>query len=246
MNAVELFARSQSAKTEGPELCHWCGSSCNKMWVHDDLGMKIYRPGPAINDVVGIPDLKRTTAKRPGDQFICIGCWLYRRKRITITFLSGRQVDRKEACNYSWWITEEGAWGLEQADAEEIYLRLLNPPHRFVLSLLDHYGDQNLLHLACGNDHIEIKADTPLTYTLNNKAMKYTVYELEEAMKHGTDGKSPGVRALLEFFGPSYRSLVTADEVVAEEKRNRGRPSIKKQPPDDKPIRRVVTNRSGM
>lgn len=230
ITAPSLFALAQSTLNDGADRCHWCGSPCPRQWPHDDRSTDPFTP-------------RRSTAKLPGNTYICRGCWLWRRKRVTVTFLSGKQLDRREACDHSWWIVEEGAWGVSKEDNEEVYLRLLCPPVRFTLCLLNQYGGQNLLHLAHVNDNYQVKADTPLYYTLNNTKMEYTVYELEEALKHGTDGKHPGVRALIDFFG-HFQISSGANQETIEVKRNRGRPP-KRETPDDKPIRRLITDRSG-
>jgi hypothetical protein len=44
--------------------------------------------------------------------------------------------------------------------------------------------------------------DTPLDFTVNNIPHIFTVYDLQEAVKHGSTGKEPGARVLIKMLGP--------------------------------------------
>lgn len=246
LTAPQIYAlannSSQREATTGLDCCHWCGSPCEKKWPHDDPGLTPFYLTPVNEDSAITAHRIRTTAKFPGNKFICLGCRIYRFKRTTINFMNGEFKDGKEACGHSWWADLSEAKALTKECNEQIYPKLLEPPHQFVLSLTDQYGGYNYIHLAIANNHTEIKADTVIHYTLNNKPMEYTVYELEQALKHGTEYKSPGVRVLVDFFGP-YDKLKENQE-QAEVKRNRGRPG-KTEKIDARPLHRTVTGRSG-
>lgn len=242
--APQLFAISQGNNhIAGDDRCHWCGSPCPRKWPHDDAGTNLHYVAPINTDPSSNLYRKRTTAKCPGNSYICIGCSIYRRKRVTVNFMGGGLKDRQEPRHHSWWVDTTGGWAVNKQCAEDMCLRLMMPPHQFVLSLLTDDCKENLIHLAVANDLVEIKADTPLTYTLNNKPLEYTIYEFEEAMKHGTEGKSPGVRALFDFFG-IYTIATNRVEEIQEVKRKRGRPP-KVQPPSNESVNRLVTGRSG-
>ncbi len=185
----ELYAISQGSKCVGSEECHWCGGPCEKNWIHDD-------PPP-------VPFVRtKTTAKRPGNLYVCVGCWLYRMERITITYLDRTIKDRQNPKNHSWLITPEKAVSIRPLDYTDLYPILLNPPLVFSLSLLEDRNTSNLLQLHSLNNHTEIMANTELAFTVDNKLHTYTVYELEEGLRHGTEGKMPGVLALVRILGP--------------------------------------------
>ena len=121
---------------------------------------------------------------------------------------------------HSWWITERGAWVIGPDDKQALYEKLLCPPLKFVLTLLDSNSSSNLLQLAAVNQHNTIKANTPLEFTINNIKFTYSVYELKEGLsnhKEGKPGKEPGVRELIKLLGPCH--------ILETEKRSRGRPT---------------------
>lgn len=219
MTASDLFAIAHSKKNQGDQECHYCASKCEKTFPHQDA-----LPIPFVRSL--------TTALRPGNRWVCKGCWLFARKYITVRFLGGGFKDRQCLKNHSLWITPEGVWGLLPTDAGLIYKHLLNPPLTFSLSLLSEPKVENLLQLMTCNDLSEIIADTELKFTIDNKVHSYCVYELKEALRHGVDGKMPGVRALVERLGPHPLS----DELppVAEEKRRKG--GHGSRPKTDKPL----------
>lgn len=121
---------------------------------------------------------------------------------MTTWFLDGTFKDRQAPMTRSWWLTEDKAVVLRKGDGRLIYPNLLQPPLVFGLLLLTGDRMQSFVHLSSINQLEELKADTPLTFYLDNIEMTYTVYELEEGLRYGTDGKMPGVRALVDLFGP--------------------------------------------
>lgn len=206
--ASDLYARAHSVKNEGEDECHWCGAPCRRFYIHDDVQQ--------------IPFTRsRSTARRPANSYICQGCWHWRRRRVTVNFLGGDFLDLQTAADHSWWVTERGAYAVRSGDDFGLlYDLLLKPPLRFLLSLVEG-STRNELQLAVCNDVPEILADTRLTYTLNNIPHVYTIYELEQALLGGVQGKEPGVQALIRFLGPL--SSPNKEEVI-QPKRDRGRP----------------------
>lgn len=250
LSASQIYAVSQSNTVRGEEeSCHWCGSPCPRKWPHDDPEKLWLNWIPASRDPKNPLYRKPSTAKRPSNAYVCPGCYLYRRQRLTVNFLGGGQKDGQAPKHHSWWVDLTGAWALGKDSAEDACLRLMSPPHQFVLMLRTGECDENHIHLAEANDHDEIKADTPLVYTVNNQRMDYTVYELEEAMKHGVEGKSPGVRALFDFFNIYTLATNRPDDeelqaAVRKAESKRGRP--RKLPPlENDVLGRMVTQRSG-
>src|SRR5271166_4969243 len=100
MLSSELYASSQQDKCEGQFSCHWCSAPCSTLYIHDD---------PPLTPFVRVNAL----ARRPASAFVCKGCWLWRRGRITVDFLGGGQRDIQCPQNHSWYITPIGAWALE-------------------------------------------------------------------------------------------------------------------------------------
>ncbi len=200
-----LYASSQGSKnTSGPYQCHWCGAMCGSFMRHDD----------SLSREIGIP-FSRNGAKHPGNPYVCTGCWLWQRKRITIHYYHPEPVtsgmplglgstitlkDSQAPRNHSWWITEEGAWCITPNNGLILQKALLTPPLRFTLMLLEGIDQINHLHKAILNDLPEIKADTPLGFTINNIPHTYTVYELEQAIKNGPECKSPGINSLFKIL----------------------------------------------
>src|SRR4051812_23498340 len=123
ITASELFALSQRVRCEGSYECHWCSSPCKSLWVHDD--------------VMPYPFVKRLEpAKRISNPYVCLGCWLYRRKRVTVNFLDGTLKDRQSPREHSWYFTKQEAYGLIEGKSQKLYASLLNPPLTFSLSLV--------------------------------------------------------------------------------------------------------------
>ncbi len=213
--ASELFAVSQGSLCEGPDECHWCGAPCERHWAHDDLPPRIGRLR------------SRSLALRPGNGYICNGCWLWRRQRVTVNFLGGGLKDVQSAANWGWYVAGARAWALRptsEPDRATLFKRLLDPPPRFFLALRE--SEPSLLQYAVANCLQEVTASSPVVYTLDNKPMTYTIYELEHALAHGPGGTEPGVQALLRVFGvpDAPQGDVGEQEQDAPAKRGRGRP----------------------
>lgn len=219
LRASELYAISQSNRCTGPEGCHWCGAACGRLWLHDEP--------PAILGV-----RRDRLALNPNGLYICIGCWLWRRKRVTVNFLphtdgngAPTYLDRQEAPKWSWLVTEAGSWALREGDAQALVSFLVAPPLRFFLSLLDgNTPPPNHLQMCLANNFEQIGGDTPLRFTINNIPHQYTVYELEDVLTGGgVVGKEPGVRALASFL----KLKIDAREV----KTKAGRPKMPEHQP---------------
>lgn len=228
MIASELYAISQSMKNKGSEECHWCGSACDRMWKHQQPP-----PLPCVRT--------NSTAKRPASPWICIGCFRWRWKRTTINWLSGGLKDGLSPINQSWLITPDTALAIHPKERRGLCTHLLKPPITFTLCLLDDTCKDNYIHLAKINYHKEIKASTPLEFTLNNIPHTYTVYELDHALKNGPEGTEPGVQALLKFCGIE----IVPETKEEEEKRGRGRPTKDESPVQDpKKLHKTVSKRA--
>lgn len=186
MLASELFAISKSSQCVGKHECHWCGAACSDLFVHDD-------EIPAIGTNV------KKHAKRPGTHWVCMGCYLWSHKRITVRFLNNKELkDNQQHKKHSWWITAEGAWAIRPQDFDVLRKNLIDPPGRFVLAFLEQKQD-NLLQLMQCNDNKEIKADTELFFTVDGVIMSYCIYDLEDSILTGEiNGKSAGVRYLMQ------------------------------------------------
>jgi hypothetical protein len=216
----ELFARSQGAVCEGKERCHWCLAPCSRAWPHDDAP-----PAAYVRSLEG--------AKNPTGPYACEGCRLHRRRSCTVWWLSGGLSDRQSLRKTSWWATPEGARAIRKQDHEKLWELLLAPPPTFCLSLLESGRVDNMLHRCVVNDHKIVTAETELHFTVDNVKHSYSVYELKEACKHGAEGKSPGVLAVVRVLGEHP----LPDEKHVEHRR--GRPP--KHEDDD--IRRVISKR---
>lgn len=218
LTAGALYATSQGQSCMGPEECHWCGAPCERKWPCDDT----------ISPIFG--GSKRFFARRPGNGYICIGCKIWRRPRVTIDFIGGGFKDGQSAEKWSWFVTPEHAYALrpdELLDRDALYNKLLDPPRQFSLALKIELPTQ-LQHIEV-NDLPEINSGTPLKFTLDNKLLTYTTYELEYALKHGPEGTDPGVQAIIKMFGAPVRENVP--EEPAPPKRGRGRPPKVKEEP---------------
>ena len=225
--ASELFAISQGTACEGPDECHWCGAKCERRWTHDDLP-----------PMIGGRLRSHSLAKRPGNGYVCSGCWCWRRPRVTVPFLGGGYKDGQRADMWSWYVAGSRAMALRHEnsfDRDALYDRLLDPPPRFFLALRDE--GPNLLQYAVLNRLEAFTASTPITYTLDNKPLTYTIYELEHALQKGPEGTEPGVQTLIRVIGapPKPTAMSFSEEEIKEQavKRGRGRPS---KPKTDLPL----------
>jgi len=200
---TELYAITEGTKCEGNQECHWCSARCKRFWTHDDGPYLPHVPHPV-------------KALRPSNPWICVGCWLWRRKSITAKFLSGGFKDHQSPRDHSWWITPLGAYALRWEDRDALLLCLRKPPNQFLLAVRTD-SIPTWIHLGAVNDNREVKGDTPLSFTLDNKLQTYTAYELEDALKHGPDGKSGTIRNLFRIF--DWKAIPPK-----EDKLGRGRP----------------------
>ncbi len=211
VTASQLYAITQNTVCEGDQECHWCFGPCTREIIHDDSP-----PVPFLKSHSG--------AKRPGNPWMCRGCSLWRRRRSTCFYLSGGLKDGQIGPNHSWWLTPEGIWSITSPEDKAILWRiLLNPPRQFVLALTDGKVP-NHLHFAILNSHVEVIASTPLAFSLNNIALTFSPYELEQAVLIGADGKEPGTRLLMDWLGKPPEGLI-AEPPPKEQTRERGRPT---------------------
>lgn len=228
MLASELYAYGCGTVCLGDEECHWCSAKCKRHWLHDDPPRPQY-----VKPVLPI------TSKRPGNSYICTGCWHYRCKSVTVRFLSGKVKDRQSPCNHSLFLTDDGSLGIDKTNADDcvrLYEMLMKPPLTF--SLMIHAGIPNLLQYATVNEYKEVRANTKLQFTLGNVPYEYTVYDLENTLKHPTmGGNEPGVQALLREYG---RPECFTEK---EEKKLRGG-QVKKMEESASHVSRVVSSRT--
>ncbi len=188
MLASELLAEVHGTKCSGPDSCHWCGAACERTFPHDEP--------------VQLPFRRNTSKARcPGNHYVCLGCQVYRRPRVTLHHLKEGFKDGQCLQKHSWWLTPEGVRILREEDYLTLYQLLLAPPHVFCLALKTSAALSNELHLTMLNETAVVKAETPLSFMLDNVPMTYNSYELEHAIRHGVDGKSPGTQQLLHFLG---------------------------------------------
>lgn len=212
MTTTELFANAFSKKLVGDLECYWCAAPCGRQYPHNQPRLQIgQKRDPSV--------------KRMSNAYECEGCRLFDFTCTTVQFLTeGKYKDRQHPVDYSWWITDKGAWCIHEDDYPLLYALLLNPPIPFALGLLDKKMDpkaKNKIRCIPINDPLTIKADTQLAFTINNVLHHYTVYELELALKQDPNGKDPGVRLLVELLG-EYKF---PEEKKPDEEVKRGRPS---------------------
>ena len=230
----QIFARSQGSCCEGQYECHYCSAPCDDFWVHEEP--------PPVPFVRG-----EQTAKRPNCPWLCVGCWLWRRKRVTVPFLSGGYADIQQVRKHSWVVTEEAALAIAlKPDFPALLKLLLSPPRRFFLSLIDGTAE-NLLQLCVLNDFAgDVRADAEILFTLNNVVHSYTPYDLRTALENKNAGRSPGVAAILRKTTPPPGDRLDLSDVL--------RPTPQLQPPKrgrppgksgDQPKPNDVVRRSG-
>lgn len=208
--APGLYALTEGQHCEGPDNCHWCGDKCSRSLRHD---------GPPV-----IPHVRTdSTARCPANQYVCIGCWLFRRRRVTVHFLRDPKLFRDGQCpmSLSWLITPGKAVVIEPFDFPSLWPILLSPPSTFTLALLNK-EKINLLQKASVNTFNPVRADSELKFSLDNVPLDYTVNELTSLLREPGDinGRSPGCRTLFELLGP-YK--------IPEEPRKVGAPTIEQR-----------------
>ena len=208
--AAELYAHSQGYIHEGPDTCHFCGSACKRLVPHDDV-----RPVTGYRTI--------TTAKYPANVYMCVGCWLWKRRRLTAFFLDGNLKDGQSPQHHSWWIEPMSCKAIKMPDCRQHLIdRLIKPPKQFAISLI-RVLPANPLHLCPVNNNESIRADTDLLFAVDGKEFSYTVYELEVALKEGPEGTENGVQELCRILD-IRKPEVEEWEIEDEEKRGRGRP----------------------
>jgi hypothetical protein len=73
------------------------------------------------------------------------------------------------------------------------------------------------------NDNREVKADTPLWFTVNGVSFQYTIHELETALTSG-EAYEPGARELLRLLGPCPAMAEDKSTATEQAPRKPGRP----------------------
>lgn len=232
----QFYAQANGVRCEGSLACHWCKAPCTNAWRHNE---------PLPTPFVRSP---RSTAMLPHSPFVCLGCFLYLRPSTTVNFISGTYRDRQPPIKHSWLITENACRAIRPTVKEDKLLLLkflLEPPSRFILMLLTDSSGPNHLHLASVNDPGGIIGGTELNYTLDNKLLTYSPYELQVACVPedksktsekrdryrdpgigGLNGKLPGVSTLLRWIGEDVVQQIDfkiEPEMVGRKKGNTGR-----------------------
>lgn len=215
MNPSEFYGHSEGAVCTGTEQCHFCLAPCTRSWLHKE-------PPP-------LPFVKQTkTAKKPESPWMCVACWLWRRRRTTVYLFSGGYQDGKCLLDFSTLCLPDKCLVVDLPGCKDsLYETLLCPPLEFSLSLLEGEGQKNLLQLQIVNSHREIKADTELHFTVNNIPHSYTVHELEETLILGDNGRMPGARAIYKMLGPFPKGQEEVE--VKKIRAKRGRPTLEEQ-----------------
>ena len=189
MLATDLYAISEGKKNEGHWECHWCTAACDSSMVHDD-------PPP-------IPFVSRgkSNAKRPTMPYICLGCWLWRRKSLSIFSLSGKLLkDRQTPRDWSWFITPVDARVIIPDDYPLLREMLLNPPSRF--ALIVKVDDPVEIHRTVANDNQTVTVGTQLHFTVDHVLHSWTPAGLEHAIRNGEQGSDAGCRYLSKWLAP--------------------------------------------
>lgn len=220
LTAPELFALSLGEECTGNNACHFCAAPCSQRYHHDDLP-----------PTVGVRSRSKARRAGNPWMCVGCHLWR-QRKRITANWLGGGQKDGVWAANHSWLILDKkwgeldpGPYALRRDCFPILYRFLLKPPARWCLTLREDCktwlsgkkngrenafqvpdpsltAPENMLHVAEVNDVKEVLAGTSFQFTLNNVVHKYSPYELEQGLRHGKEGKEPGVRVLIELLGP--------------------------------------------
>lgn len=188
MTSSELYALSQDTKCTGNLECHWCGSPCQQLWTHDNYSILPYKHN-------------LYPCKKPSNPYICIGCWMLRRKRVTIPFIDGTYKDGQCPIHFSWLITRDFSTSISislDTHKKRLVDFLIKPPLQFCLSIITR--SPNNLQMCKINDFQEIKLDTSLLFYVDGIEFQYSVYELEQAKIHGPEGMSPGTNWLVKYL----------------------------------------------
>jgi hypothetical protein len=245
LSARDVYATASGFSLSGPDRCHYCGGACERTTTHNE-------PVPVLlgrTDTYGVTRKKAEWAAYPGLPYVCLACQAWRRPRITVPYFGGGIKDGQTARKHAWYCTPGGAWGVGPSSGPKLMERLLSPAARFFLALLE--GDEppdNLLQCFAVNDNDEIKAETPLHFTVNNVPHTYTVYQLEQAgLRRTTQGLDPGAAALVRILGPVPEHLIAGLRRTEEEReaaengpKERGRPAVLPEDPRYEQARRTL------
>lgn len=224
LSAPAIYTQSQYRKlAPGRFRCHWCADPCDDKLQHRD-----YRT---------VPDQKRAGVRIPAVPYECLGCWLWRRTRVTVTFLDEKNKDLQCPGHHSWWVTPASARAVRREDYGALYELLLKPPPTFFLALLVKDA-HNHLDRAVANDTMPAaEVGGVLSYTIDSVPYTYTPYDLEHALRGGVNGREPGTRKLVETLG-----AWTPPDVETKQQANR-KPGERGRPPaleDGKKLRQPV------
>src|SRR3990167_4621660 len=188
MNASELYAASEGKRCEGKRECHWCGSACDEKWLHDE---------PPL--LIGVR--RSFLVARPGSPWICAGCWLWRRQRITVRFLDDTIRDNQSPPKHSWFISSRNSLAFTPNHHSILFNLITTPPAHFVLIIRTPGSAIDVtLQTAIVNETNNLTINTPLWFTLDNIRHQFSLYELDDAIRRDSTGKEPGVRVLATMF----------------------------------------------
>lgn len=232
LSASAIYAINQGHECTGDEECHFCATPCTQYYKHGE-----YVP-PLRGRPVGTPGIPRA---RPSSPYVCAGCWLWKRPRVSAHYLSGFLKDGITPKSRDWLITPTECRAIGPDCGPSLWKRLFKPPLQFFLCLSTREGStDNRLQSCKANCNERIKADTTFFYTLHNVVMTYTIYELEQAGKVGTQGREGGVRELINLLGKIPDELL--ENVITEipkEERPLGRTPAVPDPRVKEPTRPV-------
>lgn len=189
LTASQIYALSQGSKCEGDRPCHYCGGPCGRDIPH----------GEAIRLFTGRP--VGGVRRNPSSPYMCVGCWLWRKKKVSVPWLSGGVKDGGTPARFDWVVGPAGAWGISPACRSALYRRLLSPEGPFFLMLWEGDGPPDHVIQCCPGNDGPYENTTEIGFALNNHALTYSVHELEQAARLGPQGRDPGVRALLRVLG---------------------------------------------
>ncbi len=187
LSPSQIYAIANNGTCEGEMECHWCGSPCKRNFFHDDV----------LPFTIGG---KREYAKKPMSPYICTGCFLFRRKRITVWFPDKEFKDSQAPARHSLLYGKYECLALRKGSGKFIYPKLLSPSLFFVLALIDENQDNPIQHHV-SNCFEVISSSMELEFTYNSKPFSYTINDLENALKHGMNGAPPGAAHLVRYFG---------------------------------------------
>lgn len=211
--ASEMYALAEGNPCRGKESCHWCGAPCPDLWPHDD---------PPANTPFVKVSANRVFAKNRNGRFVCAGCRLFRRMSTTVTFLGGGLKDRQHPPNHSWIMMGGRNFGLDVGSYLKLWEVLTAPPKSFCLAFREGNGP-NHIQLFTVNGNGEVKADTPLTFTVNGIEHQFTVHELEQ-------GRKLGLKDLVGMGGSQFllKLLIPHLPPLPVKENTGGRPTLEK------------------